>query len=256
MSTPTSTAPPPVSGTALPVTPMTARPVDPNRPLRVASVVAGSGLALLTILAVFGNFLVLKRLIAPGDPATTMTNIAESRGLFRWGIASLLAAAVLDVVIAAALLRLFTPVNRDISRLAAWFRLTYAAVFLVAISQLTGVLPAIDNPEQAQRSIDSFNAIWNAGLILFGIHLLLIGYLAYRSGFIAKIIGILLVIAGLGYLIDRFGTVLVSGYALGVAQVTFVGEAVLIFWLLIRGRRLTLNRVATTTVRSPSTPNS
>jgi Domain of unknown function (DUF4386) len=256
MSTPTSTAPPPVSGTALPVTPMTARPVDPNRPLRVASVVAGSGLALLTILAVFGNFLVLKRLIAPGDPATTMTNIAESTGLFRWGIASLLAAAVLDVVIAAALLRLFTPVNRDISRLAAWFRLTYAAVFLVAISQLTGVLPAIDNPEQAQRSIDSFNAIWNAGLILFGIHLLLIGYLAYRSGFIAKIIGILLVIAGLGYLIDRFGTVLVSGYALGVAQVTFVGEAVLIFWLLIRGRRLTLNRVATTTVRSPSTPNS
>ena len=256
MSTPTSTAPPPVSGTALPVTPMTARPVDPNRPMRVASVVAGSGLALLTILAVFGNFLVLKRLITPGDPATTMTNIAESTGLFRWGIASLLAAAVLDVVIAAALLRLFTPVNRDISRLAAWFRLTYAAVFLVAISQLTGVLPAIDNPEQAQRSIDSFNAIWNAGLILFGIHLLLIGYLAYRSGFIAKIIGILLVIAGLGYLVDCFGTVLVSGYALGVAQVTFVGEAVLIFWLLIRGRRLTLNRVATTTVRSPSTPNS
>jgi len=256
MSTPTSTAPPPVSGTALPVTPMTARPVDPNRPMRVASLVAGSGLALLTILAVFGNFLVLKRLITPGDPATTMTNIAESTGLFRWGIASLLTAAVLDVVIAAALLRLFTPVNRDISRLAAWFRLTYAAVFLVAISQLTGVLPNLDNPAQAQRSIDSFNAIWNAGLILFGIHLLLIGYLAYRSGFITKIIGILLVIAGLGYLIDGFGTVLVAGYALNVAQVTFVGEAVLIFWLLIKGRRLTLNPATTTTVRSPSTPKS
>jgi hypothetical protein len=256
MSTPTSTAPPPVDGTALPVTPVTAHPFDPNRPLRVASVVAGTGLALLTVLAVFGNFLVLKRLIAPGDPATTMTNIAESTVLFRWGIASLLTAAVLDVVIAAALLRLFTPVNRDIARLAAWFRLTYAAVFLVAISQLAGVLPNLDNPAQAQRSIDSFNAIWNAGLILFGMHLLLIGYLAYRSGFIAKIIGILLVIAGLGYLIDRFGTVLVSGYSLNVAQVTFVGEAVLIFWLLIKGRRLTLNPATTTTVRPPSTPNS
>src|SRR6185503_13621845 len=98
MSTPTSTAPPPVDGTPRPVTPIT--PVDPNRPLRVASVVAGSGLALLTILAVFGNFLVLKRVIAPGDPATTMANIADSPGLFRWGIASLLIAAVLDVVIA------------------------------------------------------------------------------------------------------------------------------------------------------------
>ena len=249
MSTPTSTAPPHVSGTALPVTPMTARPVDPNRPLRVASVVAGSGLALLTILAVVGNFLVLKRLITSGDPATTMTNIAGSPGLFRWGIASLLTAAVLDVVIAAALLRLFTPVNRDISRLAAWFRLAYAAVFLVAVSQLAGVLPNLDNPARGQQSIDAFNTVWNAGLILFGVHLLLIGYLAYRSGFIAKVIGILLVLAGIGYLVDGFGTVLVSGYSLNVAQVTFVGEAVLIFWLLIKGRHLTLDPAATTTVR-------
>jgi len=254
MSTPTSTAPPPVDGPALPVTPMTPHPVDPNRPLRVASVVAGTGLALLTVLAVFGNFLVLKRLIAPGDPATTMTNIADSAVLFRWGIASLLTAAVLDVVIAAALLRLFTPVNPDTSRLAAWFRLAYAAVFLVAVGQLTGVLPNLDNPAQAQQSIDSFNTVWNAGLILFGAHLLLIGYLAYRSGFIAKVIGILLVIAGIGYLVDGFGTVLVSGYSLNVAQVTFVGEAVLIFWLLIKGRHLTLDPTTTTTVRSPSTP--
>jgi Domain of unknown function (DUF4386) len=51
-------------------------------------VVAGTGL--LNVLAVFGNFLVLNRLIAPGDPVTTMTNIAGSPGLFRWGIASLL----------------------------------------------------------------------------------------------------------------------------------------------------------------------
>ena len=63
-------------------------PGRPNRPLRVARVVAGTGL--LNVLAVFGNFLVLNRLIAPGDPVTTMTNIAGSPGLFRWGIASLL----------------------------------------------------------------------------------------------------------------------------------------------------------------------
>jgi hypothetical protein len=256
MSTPTRTAHPPLDGTPLPTAPIINRPVDPDRPLRTASMVAGIALAVLTVLAVFGNFLVLKRLITPGDPARTMTDIAGSEALFRWGIASLLTAAVLDVVIAAALLRLFTPVNRDISRLAAWFRLTYAAVFLVAVSQLTGVLPAIGNPDQAQRSIDTFKTIWNAGLILFGIHLLLIGYLAYRSGFIAKVIGILLVIAGLGYLVDCFGAVLVSGYSLNVAQVTFVGEAVLIFWLLIKGRRLTLNRATSTMVRSPSTPNS
>jgi hypothetical protein len=89
-----------------------------------------------------------------------------------------------------------------------------------------------------------FNTIWNAGLVLFGVHLLLIGYLAYRSGFIAKTIGVLLAIAGLGYLVDGFGTVLVPDYSLNVGQVTFIGEAVLIFWLLIKGRRLTLTPAA------------
>lgn len=252
MSTPTSTAPPPVEGAPLPVTPRGAKSADPDRPLRTASVIAGTGLALLTVLAVFGNFLVLKKLITPGDSARTMTDIANSAVLFRWGIASLLAAAVLDVVVAAALLRLFTPVNRDMSRLAAWFRIIYAGVFLVAVSQLAGIPPHLGTPDLAQRSIDSFNDIWNAGLILFGVHLLLIGYLAYRSGFIAKIIGILLVIAGLGYLVDGFGTVLLSGYSLGVAQVTFVGEAVLIFWLLIKGRRLTLNPASTPPARHVS----
>jgi hypothetical protein len=256
MSIPTSTAPPPLDGTPIPITPDTARPSDPDRPLRTASMVAGIGLALLTVLAIFGNFLVLKRLITQGDPDRTITDLTSSAGLFRWGVASLLAAAVLDVIVAAALLRLFIPVNRDVSRLAAWFRIIYAGVFLVAVSELAGIMPHLGEASQAQRSIDMFNTIWNAGLILFGVHLLLIGYLAYRSGFITKIIGILLVIAGLGYLIDGFGTVLVSGYSLNVAQVTFVGEAVLIFWLLIKGRRLTLNPTTTTTVRSPSMPNS
>ena len=256
MSTPTRTASPPTEGAAVLVTPQPGVRADLGGPLRTASLVAGIGLASLTVLAVFGNFLVLKRLITPGDPATTMTDIANSAGLFRWGIASLLAVAVLDVIVAAGLLRLFTAVNRDLSTVAAWFRITYAAVFLVAVSQLAGVLPNLGNPDQAQRSIDSFNDIWNAGLILFGVHLLMVGYLAYRSGFIAKIIGILLGVAGVGYLVDGFGTVLVSGYSFKVAQVTFVGEAVLIFWLLIKGRRLTLNRGATMTPRSPSTPRS
>jgi hypothetical protein len=256
MSTSTSTAPPPLGGPPLQATPLTVHSADRDRPLQAASVVAGTALALLTALAVFGNFVVLARLVAPGDTATTMTNIAGSAGLFRLGIASLIMVAVLDVVVAAALMRVFTSVNPDISRLAAWCRLAYAAVFLVAVSQLAGVLPNVGNLDQAQRSIDAYNDIWNAGLILFGVHLLLIGYLAYRSGFIAKVIGILLVIAGLGYLIDGFGTVLVSGYSLNVAQVTFVGEAVLIFWLLIKGRHLTLGPAATTTttVRSRSTP--
>jgi hypothetical protein len=53
----------------------------------------------------------------------------------------------------------------------------------------------------------------------------------------AKVFGILLVVAGIGYLIDGFGTVLVPNYSINIAQFTFVGEAALMFWLLIKGTR-------------------
>jgi hypothetical protein len=93
------------------------------------------------------------------------------------------------------------------------------------------------SPGRALRALEAFELIWQAGLILFAVHLLLIGYLAYRSGFMARVFGILLVVAGLGNLIDGLGTLLIPGYVISLAQFTFVGEVALIFWLLIKGRR-------------------
>ena len=57
-----------------------------------------------------------------------------------------------------------------------------------------------------------------------------------------KIFGILLVIAGAGYLVDGFGAVLVQDYAISIGAFTFVGEVALIFWLLISGRRSDFHR--------------
>jgi hypothetical protein len=139
--------------------------------------------------------------------------------------------------VAAALLRLFEPVNRSLSITAAWFRAGYAAIYLVAIIQLVVALGLLGDPNQASRAIAAYNTIWLVGLIFFGVHLMLIGYLAYRSGYMAKIFGILLVVAGMGYFIDGFGTVLVPNYSINIARFTFVGEAALMFWLLIKGAR-------------------
>lgn len=212
---------------------------EADRPMRTASLVAGIGLLLMAVVAAFANFVALGGLGTPGDGARATKAIADSDGLFRWGVVSLFLVAVLDVIVAAALLKLFMPVNRSVSMLAAWFRVAYAAMYMVAISQLVGALPLSNDAGQVLARIHTFDDIWHAGLILFGVHLLLIGYLAYRSGFVPKILGILLVVAGLGYVTDSFGAVLVSGYSVSIAQFTFVGEVVLIFWLLIKGRRVT-----------------
>jgi len=212
--------------------------MNPNiQSLRTASLIAGLGLAFIVVLALLGNFVAIQPLISRGDPAKTAQNILNSEGLFRWGIASLVLAAVLDMIVAGALLVLFEPVSRGVSTMAALFRVAYAAVFLVAIIQLAVALGLLGDPTQAMRAIDAYNTVWLVGLIFFGIHLVLIGYLANRSGYMAKVFGVLLIVAGIGYVVDGFGTVLVPNYSINIAQFTFVGEAALMFWLLIRGRR-------------------
>ncbi|HEX5906233.1 MAG TPA: DUF4386 domain-containing protein [Propionibacteriaceae bacterium] len=210
---------------------------DTTRSLRTASLIAGLALALMAVLAVFGNFVAIQSLVTPGDAAKTAIDISNSEALFRWGVTSLIVIAVLDVIVAGALLRLFEPVNRSVSITAAWFRVAYVAVYLVAVIQLVIALGLLGDPDQALRAINAYDTIWLVGLILFGVHLLLIGYLAYRSGFMARVFGILLVIAGLGYIADGFIAVLVPGPSISIGQFTFIGEVALIFWLLTRGTR-------------------
>ena len=80
---------------------------------------------------------------------------------------------------------------------------------------------------------------WGAGLLIFGAHLAVLGALVVRTPYSPTVLGVLLVIAGTGYAVDSFGELLFAGYDVSVAAFTFVGEVVLIFWLLLRARRIT-----------------
>jgi hypothetical protein len=209
------------------------QPWSPRR----ASLIAGLALLLMAAIAVI-YLTGLQPLIAANDAEQTARNITQSELMFRLGAASMILVAVLDVIGSLALYRLFAPVHRDISALAAWFRLTYAAVLLTATSELVRVPALLNDPDATLSSFDSFIAIWHTGLIFFAVHLLLLGYLAYRSGFISRIFGILLAIAGLAYLADGVGLVLIPDYSISIAAFGFVGEVAFIFWLLIMGTRL------------------
>ena len=215
-----------------------APPDHPAWSQRKASLIGGIALLLLAVLAGLANFGVVEVLVTPGDAARTAKDLIDSEALFRSGIAGLLVVVILDIVVACSLLAVFESVNRSVAIMAAVFRIAYSAVFLVAISQLVSALSLLGDADQALRAVGQFHTIWDASYTLFGVHLALIGYLVYRSGFAPRIIGVLLVLAGLGYLVDKIGSVLVSGYSLEISRFSFVGEAVLIFWLLIKGVRL------------------
>ena len=231
---------------------MTNRIVDTSQ--RKAARVAGFGYLIIAILAIFANFFVLESLIVPGDAATTADNILASDGLFRAGIASLVVVVVLDVVVALALYILLKPVNTSLALLAAGFRLVFAAIFGVALvnlvlaSELLGGADylAVFEPDQLHSRvmffINAFNYGWLIGLVFFGVHLCLLGYLIIKSGSIPRVLGVLLIVASLGYLIDSFANVLLSNYAdyetaflVIVAVPAVIAELAFTFWLLFTG---------------------
>jgi hypothetical protein len=228
---------------------------EPPRPaggwsIRGASTTAGVGLLLMSAFAGFGKFVAIDGLVTAGDATQTAQDIVASAGLFRLGIVSLILVIALDVVIACALYRVFSPVNKSLSIVAAAMRLVYAAVFMVAIAQLPGVLRLLTDDSnravfgadqvnaQASLGLTAFSDIWYVSQFLFGLHLLVEGYLAYRSGYVPRPLGALLAIAGLGYATDSLGATLSQGTWTAVSSVTFLGEFLLALWLLTRARRI------------------
>jgi hypothetical protein len=210
-----------------------------SRP-RVA-LTAGIGLLLMAVLAPFAYFFVLQALVDPADAAATVDNITTSEGLFRIGIAAWLVVIALDVVVAWALYVLFRPVNETLALLVAWLRLVYTAIFAIAVANLFDVAQALGGQraalgsEQLQAevmaSIASFENGWDIGLAIFGLHLLGLGVLLFGSTAFSRVLGVLVMVAGGGYLVDSLGEILVPGYAVSLAVFTFVGEVLLIGWL-------------------------
>lgn len=220
---------------------------------RQAARVAGLGYLAIFFLAIFANFVVIEGLVDQADAALTLANISESAALARFGIAAFLVVFVLDVAVAWALYIVFKQVNRDVSLLTAWFRLVYTVLLGVALVFFFLALQLVNGSEhpasfsadqlgaQSLLLFDAFNFTWLVGLVAFGIHLAMLGYLILTSGLAPRVIGVLLAAAGAAYMIDTFAHTLMASYAdyanlflAMVAAPSIIGEMALAVWLLAR----------------------
>lgn len=214
----------------------------------------GLGYLIIFVTGFFSNFFVLENLIVSGNSAATLNNIIENELLFRWAIVSFILMVIFDLLLAWTLYLLLKEVNQKLSLLAAWLRLVNATMFGLALYNLVSVLQLTVNPEyskvlelsqlqtQVTLYLEAFNSTWLIGLIFFGIHLLLLGYLIVKSNYIPKFIGILLFVAGVGYLVDSFANFLLRNYSsykdifeLIVILPGVIGEFSFTIWLLIKG---------------------
>ncbi len=109
---------------------------------------------------------------------------------------------------------------------------------LVSASQLLGGADFLSSRgteqllAQMMVLLNAFQSGWDLALIVFALQLFVLGTLVFRSGKGLMVLGILVIAAGLGYLIDGCGKLLMPDYSLTVAMYSFVGEPLLIFWLL------------------------
>ena len=219
---------------------------DSTPSLRTWATIAGIGILLIAAASVFANFLVLEKLVTPGDATATANDIVGSKGLFQAGIIGWLLIVGLDVLVAGALFYVLRPVSRRLAAAAAWSRVLYGTVLVAAVFQMIEALRVLDGRATAGRSgqalqkIEAFTDIWNVGLVLFGIHLLLVGYLAYRSAHVPKFIGAFVGLASFGYLFDAVTRVLIDEPAFSLSVITGLGEFVLGVWLVTRGHRISL----------------
>lgn len=214
------------------------------------ALVAGLSLIFMAAIAGFSYGYVINTLILPNDTAQTIANIKTSEGLFRAGIFGFVCILVLDVISAWGLYHVLKPVSKSISGLAAVLRLVYAPVFGIAFLCLIFVLQLVDSTVIEQTTklaqciifLRGFSAMWSLSLIIFSVHLFVLGVLVVKSGTIPKIFGILVVIAALCYLINDSANLLFAQYAIYKPRVeTFlsapmaIGELALAIWLVAKG---------------------
>ena len=184
-------------------------------------------------------------LIVPGDAATTATNILAHEALYRFGTAGLLISTAFYIGATLFVYEVLKPVNRSLSLLAAFFSLVGCA--LGAFSCLFDLMPLLllkNAPYLGAFTVEQRQALAlmflkvrleanNLGLVFFGLHCLGVGYLIVRSTFLPRLIGALMLIAGVGWISFLMPAV---QSAVPFAMIPgAIGEVSLSLWLLIKG---------------------
>jgi hypothetical protein len=220
---------------------------SPRKTARIA------GVLYLVIFIVYplAAFIGKDSIVVYGDPEATASNILTSESLFRIGLAGEVTIILVEVILAAILYELLKRVNPAVSLAAAFSRL--AEGLIMAVNLLPSILAlllvrgagyvmAIDLETRnalLMLFMDAFNSMIFVWGFFFGFHLLLLGYLVYKSGFFPQILGILLMLAGVGYLIQSFGMFVwpdSAGLYQTIVMITAIpGELAFTLYLLIKG---------------------
>lgn len=216
---------------------------------------AGIWYLLLIVVGVPGLAIIPSRLFVRDNAAATVANIAAHERLFRLGILSDLAGAVILIFLVMSFYRLFQGVDRKLAALVVIFGGVMPATIafvnvvwsfgalMIAQGQGTGFLVAFDQPQREALTMLLLRLRdhqFTAAETLWGVWLFPLGTLVYRSRFLPRFLGLWLVLGGCGWVAVSLAGILwpdAQDRALGWAQPFCLSEVALVLWLLVRGAR-------------------
>ncbi len=212
-----------------------------------------AGLFYLVVIAtgLFAEIFVRQAFKVPGDALSTATNIQSSEMLFRLGVVADIVNFICGLPCVLIIYFLFKRINKFLLQLALLFVIIQTAIIAVNLLNQTSTLLILCNnaylasfqPNQlaalSQLSLNIQGVGYAIGLVFFGFYCLFVGYVIYKSKMVPKLIGILYIISGIGYLMNSFTMLLSKGFANPVfaylAIPIFIGELSFCLWLLIKG---------------------
>ena len=208
---------------------------------------AGFLYLLLLPFGIFGLLYVPTALVVPEDIATTANNLATSVAVYRFSILVAILIPIVNMSVVLTLYQLLKSVNRNMASLMVIFILLGVPIAMLSevfqravltIVSSTDYLAVFDTAQlnaQVAFLLDMHDDGIRIASIFWGLWLFPLGYLVFKSGFLPKILGLLLIVGCFGYLIDFFMPFFFPDFAVTVSQFTFIGELVFPLWLLIKG---------------------
>lgn len=224
------------------------RPIE-EQPAVIARA-AGIFYLVTIITGVFAEVGVRAAVTVRSDAAATATNILSNENLYRLGLASDLIMLASYVAVTLLFYRLFKPVQRSLSLVAVFFSMTGIAIN--AVNSLNHVAPLAllkgasylnaferDQIEAlALLSLRMHSLGYTIALVFFGFYCVLIGFLAYRSAFLPRTVGVLMALGGFSFLTSSFLVVLLPAVAARfpyIGMLGGIGELSLCLWLIVMG---------------------
>jgi hypothetical protein len=213
--------------------------------------IAGILILAMSPIAIFSMLYVPSKIVVPGDALATAGNIMGFENLFRLGMVGDSIVFLIEIVLVAVLYILLRPVSRVLALVAVFARLAMTIVQGINLFNQFAVLQFLSGADylavfesgqlQALALLflsvqELMTHVWG---IFFALHLVFLGYLVYKSGYIPRILGIVLIVASACYFIQSWGNIIMPQGAQVFALIGFLSIVELAFpiWLVIKGIR-------------------